>query len=475
MKMRSSLLLLSVGLAVALGACSREDAGSKAVKSSARRIQTGEGGGKEGSESDARTKVYSKVVSDLKAGTDPKDPAALVLTSTSNLGLSTDLAAGVVTLEKKALNMESDIRRLGTRWAERQAAAAAASTFDPAPDLKRIADEKTSLLKQIAEQQQKLTASDKQIADLRAAAKSKLDSAAALRAEYTKLKDEAAKTTATAGVDIMKNAAIKRREADRLTLEGMTTQTRADLAAPESEDIRLDIQRMQNQIKELESGGKSLEDKLAAARVEAGAAIDAANKAAAEADKQLTELRTFRSGELKSAIEAAIAKREQALTSSKQAKTDARSGATPIVAQTQQLLADAHLSRAISLRAHALLLKGMADVKPPMPKAADYAKEAESVSADYKSAIADAVASLEEAKSSFEAVRAKGDTADRLKEVAEKLEKLRKALAGEPMDEPTPAPKEDGEAPAEGQASDAPADGSGTKTPTADPSGTPDK
>ncbi len=437
---RTTLVMLLAGSCVCtFTGCNRQDETAKAVKKASHEVNVIGGGGGPAATVLFENKQYAEVITLLtpvvEKGLEEEKAAALVIIAQAQMGQAAEPSGAAGALERECLDRMTIVRSLLGDWLTANARAAALEEFDPGPTLKELGTSMGQKEKLIAEQQGAKAKLDAQIADLKAQAAERAAGAQAEENSYAKLKEQASKVSAVQGEPLVKEAAEHKRKSDELRNAGALLEARAEQVSRQSAESQLLIDQYTNQKTNYQSTDKSLRDKLAAAKTEAGAARAEGVKTSAKIDALIGELRTQRSGALNDAAEKALKGYQSAVSSAnKAAKGDQNGGSKLTLGAAQQAIGDLQWTRAQGLAAYAQLLDSLAKAEPALAKRAEYAKEAADAAAARKEALDSAKAAYEAAQAAYSAVRAKGEAKDRLDQLSKQLEGLSKVAGGDAKD-----------------------------------------
>lgn len=442
-RFRTTSILTLAGLALALGGCDRETPSGRAVRKASNEFVATTGGGTAPAAETVRAKTYSSItsgVSDATKAGGGEQAAAWLLTAEAQMGEAAAPAARASALEGQARATMVSITRLLGEWTTSSAMASVAEAFDPSAQLGELASGKAERETQAARAEQDMHAIERQVADLRAKAKEKLDAAAEKTAQYESEMARALKMSATDAAPVVREANKVRREADALRLAGESINADADAVAPTIEEARLRAEELRNQKKNLEAVETELTQRKAQAQKDAGESRTAATVAANQLDKMV--------GDLEQVLEQAAQQRGQAAdayakasTSARNAGADAPAGSKMSVVLAQQAAGNLHMQRAQLLGAYAKLMhtlgntnSGAPAVEPALPQAAKYAAAAKQADDQRASSLEQARSAYEAAASAVEGIRVQGEAKDRLTELAAELKRAGEHAAGKSAD-----------------------------------------
>jgi hypothetical protein len=407
------------GLAAALSAtgCDRRTPSAKAVSSSSTKLQTVLSSSSTRTEESGKTFArdqYTKVIDSVhQAGDDGlagEAAAAKLLAAESQLGLTEQPLDTATRLENQADNAATVLRSVLSSWIAENAAADAASLYDPS---KNIADAQKSAADFDAQTAEASGRRDKladQIKALESQAGAKMQQVVAEETELAKIRDHAAGVKATEAAKLIEQAAERRKSADKVRTEASLLQAQADQLQPQFREAELLVQQYKAQARTYRNLIDEMQTRLTAKQAEVEKARAAAGAAAQEIDSQVKELSELRSGALAEAYSSTF----QVFSAASQAVTGAKQDQELSVAKVtdgniKQGLGDAHWSQAQGFLRFEGLLRRLADVKPPLPNAAAYAEQAEQAAKSAAEALESAKSAYESAAAAYGGVRVRGD------------------------------------------------------------------
>lgn len=432
------------GLAAALSAagCDRRTPSAKAVSSSSTKLQTVLSSSSTRTEESGKTFArdqYSKVIDTVQqAGDDGlagEAAAAKLLAAESQLGLTEQPLDTATRLETQADNAATVLRSVLSSWIAENAAADAASLYDPS---KNIADAQKSAADFDSQAAEASGLRDKladQIKALESQAGSKMQQVLAEETELAKIRDHAAGVKATEAAKLIEQVAERRKSADKVRTEASLLQAQADQLQPQFREAELLVQQYKAQAQTYRNLIEEMQTRLTTKQEEVQKARAAAGAAAQEIDSQVKELADLRAGALAEAYNSTF----QVFNAASQAVTGAKqdqdlSAAKVTDGNIKQGLGDAYWSQAQGLLRFEGLLRRLAEVKPPLPNAAAYTEQAEQAAKSAAEALESARSAYESAASAYGGVRIRGDAGERLKLLGSKLEAISKITAGQNLD-----------------------------------------
>jgi len=435
---------LAIGIILQVGGCDRRSETAKAVENGSRDLHSLTGGGYAPAGPQAQATTYKKVAGApglaTKGGNPGEQAAASILIAQAQAGLAEAEAAQTAAIERQARNGMTAVNSHVGQYSLHTAVAAAAHGFDTSKELAEIAASKLDKDTMAASERERLAVIQKQVNDLRAQAKIRIDAADKAEAEYTRLMQSALQLSATDASPIVAQANTHKRESDVNRLAGSKLEAQADEVAPLITEITAMIDQLTNQKKNLEQSETTLAVHADAARAEAKAAEAAAHAAAVEIDKGVLAIDKLRAGELEEAFGRATGLFNKAVAAAKDAAGVSPAAGKVALGDAQQSMADMYWQRAQGLRAYALFLESLSAVQPPLPNAPDYTKKAADARTQEKEALENATQRLEAAKSAFASAQVKGDAKEGLQALSAMLEASMGVVAGNATDLSPPAP-----------------------------------
>lgn len=417
-------------LAAGLGACGRDDPAQTAIRTATERLGalTAEGGRISPFAGDRRA-GFQQVIDAVKQFTDAASPgaasAANLLTSRGLAGIADLDAASAADHQRTALNMLTGVRAQLNIYSSRSASAAAAASFDPAPQLKALDDQIAAIERASAAKKAEKAAAERQRADLLKAADALAAQAKQLRDQANALRRQAADVSATRGLELTEQSAKLSRQADDLDRQAAYKHADADQLAPLIAGLQTEIDSFTTQ-RSLTEGRKSeVATRGDLAKQEAAEGRAAAAEAASAISRLVGEIAAFRTGDVAAAGGRAATGYRNALAAAKKSLKDAdseRSAAQLAVGSVLQSSADLAADQWRGHQAFAALLTLLAQTTPALPDAAKF-------QADAAAANEAAEAALKEARDFYtQAIDAYGAVKDRNETVQARVERIKGIL-----------------------------------------------
>lgn len=422
---RGRRLVIAAGLAAGafLAGCDGETATSRAVDQSQMQMLAVTSG-EVLTPASVRNDVYQKVLSNLRpvadAGTSSQNAAAALLMSQAQAGLAEGPLGEAAELEAISLHALTEIRSMLSQWLVMSAAAEAAGSFDPGPELNSIQTQVRDRQRVITEAEATRTQVEARVADLRRQSQTKSEQARSLQQEAARLRQQVANQTAVQGEQTLTKAREISRRADALEVESAELEARAEQIEPEVVDARTRVEGIRDQLKRLEEATAEVQARAARARDEASRARAEAAKVAQEIHAAFGRLAELRSGELAQRYQAASSGFESAAATARRALSENRVAANMLIGSAQQSLGDLHWSRAHGLGFYHETLEALVQAQPPLPQAQQYRQQAQQVA----EARREAMNAATEAYSAAHAAYGMAGSHDRLARVANALNEV---------------------------------------------------
>ncbi len=386
-----------------------------------------------------KVEVLNGVITKLKAnadrGTPSQNAAALILIAQAQAGLAESPASDAAEHQRVMFNLLTGVEGALAQWQINNAAAEAASGYDPAPALAEIEAESEDRDEAVARAEARKTEVDASIKRLLDEAASTAETAKGRRATQADLANQVAGESAVRGEELIKQAAAIGREADALEAGAADLEAQAAKIAPESDEIMLAIQRLTSQRSLLDQSKAEILARAAAYAATARTALQEAAKDAAEIEKIVGELQQA-SEDGAAAYNKAVEGYQAAAATAARVTMDpvARPQAKLTEGSAKQSLGDVHWARAHGLARLIESIDALANAKPPLPQAAAYKAMAEEARESRAAALEGATEAYQDAFEAYEGAGAKGEAQDRMDRVRERLGKITKATSGGKVD-----------------------------------------
>ncbi|GJQ30287.1 MAG: hypothetical protein HBSAPP03_21710 [Phycisphaerae bacterium] len=434
-------LVLIAGLALA--SCDRESDTSRAVTSASQQLSAMSGSGSAPAPDAVRTRVYTKVAGELKAGAASGEgaerAAAHQLLAATKIGLGEEHAVAADDVEGTILRHLGAVESAITRWSVASSIAAAAESFDASAQMARVSAAKKDKDAVKARESDRLAALGKQLADLRAKATDKAAQADAKLAEHSRLMGTTTQMSATQAEPIVERANLIRMQGERLRLEAGRLEAEADLIQPQFDEVKTIVAQLTKQRADLDATEADLTAQASAARAEAKAARDAATMIATDIHRMVGEIDRLRSEDLAAAYDKADRQYGEALAAAREASKEPRSGGGKASLGAANLaLAESAWRRATGTQAYLRTLRSLATVQPALPNAASYRSALATLAADRKASLEKATESLGAARDAFAGVQAAPAVRERVDALTAMLDDAKKLANNERLDASSP-------------------------------------
>jgi hypothetical protein len=429
------IALLAAGTALApLAGCGRDADEQSLNEASIRLSAMSKGPGNAVPEAVARD-VYQEVIGSLEqiaSGGGAQAADAALLLSEAQRGL-----AGHADNDAGAAHRNAQLRHAGIRaalrgWQMHSAAAEAAASYDPAPELAELDREIRARQDLAAQERQRKADIEAEIASLLGQVTERMTEASELRARAGELRLEIPRVSATEGLELTNQIRTLSRRADGLELEARALKVQSDRLNLDLRAAEVEIDKLVNQIELLGQSRAAVQARAATAEAEAARsraeAQQAATRLAELLDTGENALSPMMDGPVAEAARNAASRYAMAARSARQALTVRRSGAQLAIGQAQQGLGTTHWKHAIGLDAYAHLLEELAQARPALPAAGEYASRAAAAREAATEAKRAAYDAFREARSAFSATGARDDTAQRLEAVSAMLDTIARSV-----------------------------------------------
>lgn len=438
--------------AVVLTACDQRSETAKVVQAQSTSVQVASGGG------NARPLAadHQKVLGSAQKATEPvskegssgEQSAASLLLATTQRSLADYPLQNAISLDMRARNLMTRIDGCAAEWSARSSTAAAAEGFAPASQIEQLNAFRAEKSSQMTALQNELTGIKTRVEGLRAQAKTKMDAAGEKQSTYTRMMGEAVKLSAAQAAEMVTEANVHRREADRLRLEGSSIDVEADRIAPEIGEVQKRVDELAKHIAEADRSISDLRKRAEQFSAEAQAARSAATVAANDLDRYIGQIDALYDGvpqadesevgsddkvNLKTAYENAISAFTKARTSANAAK-DAPAFSKLASGEASIGIANAQWGWAQSLDNYASHLENLLLVTPKLPQAESYAERAKQLRELHTAALTEAAAAYDAAVSAMSTARVTGPAKERLERLGELLDKAKKVTGEEKAD-----------------------------------------
>ncbi len=431
-------LICAAGASLTLTGCGKDDSNAQAIRQAKIDMDT------LGATGPGKGVTYQKIADSLSGAANSsragEASAARLLRSRAFMRQGDDVAEQVSDLERQAAAKMSTIRAAHNHWLDLDAQAQAHVKYDPAPELQQLDDKIKSKGQDVDQAKAALAEVEGRIQSLQDQAAAALQKSRAQRDQELALRNQTTDKTQTQVAELVKAAIEAKRIGDGFDKEAADLNAVVGKERPAAEEIRMRIQRLSEQKNMLEASKQRLVEATAtrakyAERAREGYQNDkgdregGAKQAGDQIVREVGELKEIR-GQIGNPAEEASKLYKNAASEVGRGGGGGQMGGRGgnetglAVAAAKHAEADLLMIRAAGLKAYADLMGALAQTKPPLPNAADCAKEAnESVEAA-RTLLTEAQTAFGQAKDEYE--RAGGGKAATVKE---RLEDVAKTLA----------------------------------------------
>ncbi len=430
----------ALALLLAAGGCDESGPAATALDKATVKLTALSPGGTAPATPAYKVQILNEVITSLKAnaerGTPSQNAAALILIGQAQAGLAETPATEAAEHQRVMFNLLTGVEGALAQWQINNAAAEAASGYDPAPALAEIEAESKDRDEAVARAEARKTEVDASIKRLLDEAASTAETAKGRRATQADLANQVAGESAVRGEELIKQSAAIGREADALEAGAADLEAQAAKIAPESDEITLAIQRLTSQRSLLDQSRAEIVARAAAYAATARTARQEAAKDAVEIERIVGELQQASSEGGAGAYNKAVEGYQAAAATAARVTMDpvARPQAKLTEGSAKHSLGDVHWARAHGLARLIETLDALANAKPPLPQAATYKAMAEEARASRAAALEGATEAYQDAFEAYEGAGAKGEAQDRMDRVLERLSKITKATSGGKVD-----------------------------------------
>ena len=404
----------------------------------------------------------------LANGDGPIAADAAVLVSAAQRGLGLHEMGKAADLQRLALSRLPAIRAELEAWKMHNAAAAAAASYDPAPEFARIDDGVRDRQEQAERARAAKADIDREIAGLLESVASRMAEASDLRGQAGALQLQIPGLSATEGLALTEQIRVLTRKADALEFAARELKTQADHKTADLHATEVEIAKLESQIALFAKSRTAVQTRQAAAQQRAAEARGDAQKAAGmiamlvdtadsavppalaevmaanESSLELSPEELFGSGPaaitpflaavVTPTIESTARQFTTAASTAKRASSGRREASQIALGEAKQSLGDIRWLQAGGLDAYAQMMEELAAAHPALPSAAEYASRAQAARAESVEAKQAAFEAFQDAKRAYEGSGAKGEVKDRLEEVGTRLNEISKVVGEGVMD-----------------------------------------
>lgn len=444
-------LLAACCAPLALAACTKQDPVAQALTEAQIELAALSPGGNAAVADSYKKQTYQKVVSILQPVSDQGGPgqtaAAWMLIAQAQMGLAELPAAEASQIQRTTLNQIAEARSLLTQWVSLNAVASAADTYDPSSELAEIDATIARKEAEIVQVRQAKAAIDNEVLDLKAQAAAQQKAAKGASDIEARVRTQAVKLSHTQATDLIKEANVHKRASDGYAVKAAILLAEAAKIEPESAQLALNIEKLENQREKLGQARTESQDRAAMAKERASLARASAAAVAQQISQYVSTLQTVRNDELKPKSEAALSAYKQAAASSRKIVAGARTSGQLSVAAAQQSLGDALWTSAEGARAFSELLGALVGSQPALPEARAYAATMSQTNDLLNDLLEQAGAAYEAAHSANSSARARGETQERIERINKLLASAVTSTTGKSIDDPNADQDDQGTSP----------------------------
>lgn len=443
-KTSHSVLALVLGAGLCLSGCGGGDEQAEAVRKAKLDMQTLATTNVPGAKGSDKVS-YQKVITDLSKAADSSNAgvatAARVLRARAYTREGDDAAVRVGELERRAQSLQGEVRTYHNHWLDLNAQAAGLRKYDASVELARLDEQQRKLDEDIKDADSALAAAEAELASLRARADAALEQARSLRDEELAIRNRMIDRSQTERAELVKMANETKRKGDGLDREAADLGAEAAKARPNIAQLRLQAERLRIQktmleasreqvVKAAEMTARQAERALGGGRTASGEEVMGAAQAAEAIHRAVAELKEVRAG-LGEPTDEADRFYSQAMSEAQKIKSG---GGGPgaggndsklTKAQTYHAQAGLHLMRAQGLQGYADLLRRLAETKPALPHASEYAAQSDEAANAAKELLTKAEEEFTQARDLYESAGVPAGAQD----VKDRLEMVVKTLA----------------------------------------------
>lgn len=434
---RAMMLSVLVGTTLGLGACGRGDENTRVLEQAKRDLEqlAATGGTAQSS--------YDKLLSDLAPVADStreaEAVAARLLRSRAYLRQGDEAAVAVTAGEQAARGAAMEVRSLQDRWVSLNAQARGLGMFDATASLAQIEQSISAKLGEIAKEKEALAAAEARLKELQDKAAAATEKSRAQRDTELAIRNQMISKTQTERAELVRQANDAKRVGDDFDLEAADFMAQAGRERPQIAELQMRVQRLELQKTMLDASKGELQSRVEQSRRQAERALKGGSEGGVTyvGAQQVAEQLTKKVAELNQAREAVAGPSEEAnglydkaLSEISRAKSGGGAGGSArdtklAEAAAHHSQADLLLMNARGLEAYAGTMKVLAETKPALPQAAEYAKQANDASAQAAEKLKEAQEAFVSARDLYEAAGASQKAAD----VKGRLEQVVKTLA----------------------------------------------
>jgi len=399
-------LVTALALALLAGGCDQRDAGAVAVEKASKILSAVTTDGARRSPNDAHLREQLKAaldsVRDIAKTDGPSSGAAGMIAGQTRAALADlDAAqAGEVAFENQLLIQR--LRGALDQYTGSAGLAASLSGEDRAAEASETAQSLTQASAALAKTKASADAAEREAAKFQSVITASQAKAKSLRDRAAVLRLDASKTSATAAIALIEQAADAGRQADSLDASMVIVQAQATAKQTEAQAARAQADAQTIEVARLESEKAALADRESTTKTRLSETQAATTAAAADIARLATQVESNHTGKVRPAKEKALAGLREAMdlfrtATGKQTGPGAQSGKLGL-AQISQSLADQLSGLARGEESLATAMNLLAAAQPPLDGAARYKATADEATAKFGTLI-------EEAREGYKKVR----------------------------------------------------------------------
>lgn len=386
-------------------------------------------------------RTYQEVLSSLQGlskGEGAFAADASVLVSSAQRGLGIQAADRAAQMHREAMLKLPRIRANLRTWQMHNAAAQAASSYDPAPEFARLEADVRARQDDAERERANKASIEAQIAGLLGQVADRMAEGSNLRDQAGTLRLKVPSVSATEGLELTEQIRTLSRRADTLEFQARDLKDQADRLGLDLRASEVEIQKLTTQIELLGQSRAAVQTRFTTSQEQAARARANAQKAAATiaelVDTGDGALSPFMAGSVQTETDEAVRQLAAAAASPRKAVSTRRSSAQVAIGEAQQSLAEVHWTHALGLDSYAQLMEDLASATPALPAAAEYASRAQAARAASVEAKQAAFDAYQVAKSAYESTGAGGEVADRISKLSVRLNAVSRAVGAGVVD-----------------------------------------
>ncbi len=457
-------LCTCVGGVALLTGCSGEDDNSTAIAKARNTMTALSAGGSGAPPAALLEKSAGEVATSLGDRGEGDEPSAAFAQSLAGQALG---AQGLVAADQYR-RLDSELLRAVTAaqstlnlYRQQRSLEDANKGYDPSVDIRAFDAQIQEQQQERAAAQKDLQAVESRVAELRDRAKALRASTQQATEAEASLRSQALSADAQQRLRLITEATWIRRKTDLTLKEADLTDAQADRVAPETDEVRLRIERADSRIGALGQAKQRALDLAQTRQADATHSAQGARETANLLGANLKEVRTMLDEQVGPAFDAAISKYNNAVSRVSSAREGgSRQAAQGAVGGLVQATAGLHRERAESLARVAALLE-QAGVESQLPERESVTQAAAAIREQAEAASQAAMDAYDRARSAFESAGGgTGGVNDQFQFLARGSAVMYERLGGKPAEPPAQPTNEPEPASEEPQATEQPPEGS---------------